>query len=238
MVSVNTVSRGLLFAESEALKAKLSGLTVSSDRAQSGQQRVQVFYGWPSGERRKTYPFITIDFVSMRFAFERAHSAVYIPVDYWPSEYETFQEYADANGISSYTGTVGTAMAMMWHPYDLIFQVTTYARNPIHDLQITGKLVGTAFLPDRWGYLPVPADGSQRHLTRLGMTENNSLEGNNQTDDRVFSKVYTVAVTADVPPENPLVYAQVLHVAGTLSLLPSDPDSGPEATWSHDAPTP
>lgn len=233
-VLVPGVERGLLFAESEALKAKLSDITVTDTRAPGGRTRADVWFGWPTGERERHYPFITIDFIGMQFANDRAHSAQMIPVDYWPSEYATFQEYADANGFGGYTGRVGSAMAIEWHPYNLVFQVTTHARHRRQHMEMNAKLIGTAYLPDRWGYLDVVADGSSRWLDRISAFDNSTLEGTTGTADRDFSTVYTINVSAHVAPELPFVYTQALKVAGTIGLL--DRPDQVAASWTHSDP--
>src|SRR5690606_38889069 len=97
-----------------------------------------------------------------------AHSIHHIPIDYWPSEYATFSEYAEAYGLTGYVERIGSAMAINWHPYNLHYQVTTIARNPMHHMDMTGQLLGTEFLPDRWGRLDIPADRSCRMLYRVG----------------------------------------------------------------------
>jgi hypothetical protein len=231
---VSDTERGLILAESEALKAKLSDITVSDPKAPGGRKRAKVWFGYPTGEREREYPYITIDFIGMQFAADRAHSAQLLPVDYWPSEYATFDEYAQANGLAAYVGAAAEdrVRAIEWHPYDLFFQVTTHARHRRQDMEMTSRLIGTAYLPDRWGYLDVRADNSVRYLERMSMHDNTALEGSTETADRVFEKVYTVKVSAHVAPENPFVYLKVLQVAGTLGLISDLPDHV-DASWTY-----
>lgn len=218
------IERGFLLAEDEAVKAKLSGLTVA---VRGGTKRVPVWYGMPSREREKSYPFITIDLVDIVFAEERAHSAQIMPIDYWPSEYPTFAEYATALGIPFDPATT-YAEAVWWHPYDLHYQVATHCRTAQHDRELTAKLIKTKYLPDRWGYLDVPADGSSRWLDRIGYGAADYYE--QAGDDRpVFRKIYNISVSAHVPPEDPLIYYQVLRVATTLSAIG---DSGASSSWT------
>jgi hypothetical protein len=233
-VLVPDTSRGLLLAESAALHAKLSNITVANPKAPGGRQRAQVWFGMPTGERERSYPYITIDFLGMQFAYDRAHSAQLLPVDYWPSEYATFDDYAEAYGFEHWVGAAGDGRvaALAWHPYDLQYQVTTHARNRMHDMEMTALLIGTSYLPDRWGYLDVTADNSVRWLDRVSMFDNSTLEGSVAAADRVFSKVYTINVSAHVPPELPIVYLQVLKLAGTLRIHP-EPDHNVAAQWEH-----
>lgn len=93
-------------------------------------------------------------------------------------------------------------------------------------------LIGTAYLPDRWGYLQVPADGSERHLIREGFSTADYIEPVAAGGDgkRVFRKVYNVSVTAEIPPENPFIYYSVVAVHGTLTTTPTP---GLTESWSN-----
>lgn len=210
------------------MKAKLSNLSVAAPRERGGRKKVKVWYGMPSGEREKEYPFITIDLVDIVFAADRAHSAQIGEVDYWPSEYPTIAEWAAAEGLA-YDPDVHTVEATWFHPYDLYYQVATHCRTSQHDRELTARLLGTAYLPDRWGYLHVPADGSERWLDRLGYSTADYLEATGQDDKRVFRKVYNVSVSAQLPPENPFIYYRVLTVATTLT---AGTGTGNTTSWS------
>jgi hypothetical protein len=236
---VDTPHRGLLLAESAALKAKLSGIHVARPGGES--RRVRTYFRYPDEQTERIYPFITIEFMSMQFAADRAHSAQMLPVHDWPSEYRTFQEYAEAHGLTNWTGRVGSAEAVMWHPYNLLFQITTYARDPLDGLYLDGLLVGTYYIPDRWGYLDIPEEGSCRWLDRLEMRTANYLEGNPQgMNQTVFRTIYTVSVTAHVMPEDPKIYLQVLQVMGVLLQIKSSPGETPTvySSWINEPPTP
>lgn len=228
------IERGLLLAEDEALKAKLSNITVAAPRSSGGggvlpgRKRVKTWFRMPETEKERDYPYITISLVDIVFAADRAHSAQIAPIDYWPSEYATFAEYAAANDIP-YDAANQYAEAVWWHPYNLFYEVTTHARTAQHDREITARLMQTSMLPDRWGYLQVPADGSERHLVREGWSQADFYEGVGADSKRVFRKVYSISVTADMPPENPFLYYKVLQVAGTLSETESDLSD----TWTN-----
>lgn len=214
--------RGIILAEEEALKAKLSNLLVADPRASSGRKRIDVYYRMPPAEKRREYPFITIDLVDIVFANDRAHSAQIYPIDFWPSEYASFEEYAVAKSLDWDPDENGPGESVELHPYDLYFSVTTHTRNPLQDRQLTSLLLGTAYLPDRWGYLHVPADDSIRHLERVGWATLDEYEGNPQASDRVFRKSYNVKVSAFVAPEYPYTFEQVLEVAGSIYGIPAD----------------
>jgi hypothetical protein len=225
--------RGFLLAEEEALKAKLSAIYVTDPNAQNGLRRVHVRWGYPMAEVNRQYPFISIDLIDIEFAADRAHSAQIVPIDYWPSEYATFAEYAEAYGFEHID--TANAEATMWHPYNLHFQVTTYARSARHDLEITRILLGTAFTPHRWGWLYVPADDSNRWLDLEDWATANYNEGAGDSQNRIFRKIFHVVVSAHLPPENPFMFGQVLKVHGILKTMPG---SEVMDSWDHEAPAP
>lgn len=236
-IVVDQLHRGLILAESSALKAKLSDIHVPRPNGES--RRVRTYFRYPDEQTERIYPFITIEFMTMQFATDRAHSAQLMVIDSWPSEYATFQEYADAHGISEYTGRVGSAEAVMWHPYNMLFQISSHARDPLDALYLDGLLIGTHYIPDRWGYLHVPEDNSDRWLDRLEMRTANYYEGNTQgMDTQVFRTVYTVSVSAYVQPDDPNVYVQALRIVGTILNITLRPGTTPEvlSSWVSEAP--
>lgn len=220
---------GFLLAEDEALRAKLSDLNVPSSKP--GGTRVHVWYRTPAAQKERRYPFITIELQNIVFANDRAHSAQLTPIDYWPSEAATFAAYAANNNIP-FNPDEDNAEAMWWLPYNLYYEVTTHCRSIQQHRYLQSKLIGTAYLPDRFGYLQVPADGSSRWLDRVGMTPNDYYENEGGESKPVFSTRYTIMVTADVPPENPIVFRKVLTVAGRLTGI-----DGQEPTydWTESA---
>lgn len=223
------IRRGWLTAEDEALKAKLSGIRLSSPKNVNGV-KVRVWFGMPTSERESLYPFITIDLVSVDFAFDRAHSAEITAIDYWPSEYATFAEYAAAHNLT-FDNDEQYAMATRWHPYDLSFQVATHTLYQQHDRELLQILLSTNFLPlSRWGYLPVPADDSVRWLDNEGYATADYNAGDAEHQLRVFRKVHNVKVSSHLPPEDPFIYYKVLQVAGVINIV-----DGPAAVdaWTN-----
>jgi len=227
------MERGFLLAEDEAMKAKLSDITVRNPKVEGGRQRVKVYYRMPTETRERTYPFITIEQTDIVFAADRAHSAEITAIDYWPSEYATFAEYAEAHGITDFDWDTNSAEATRWHPYDIHYQVATHTRSAQHDRELTATLLGTAYLPDRWGYLHVPADESERWLDRVGYDKSDYLEPTAGETKRVFRKIYNVVVSAHLPPEDPFVFGRVLVVAGVITV---NGDSSLTAEWTSEAP--
>jgi hypothetical protein len=234
---VDQLHRGLIFAESSALKAKLSGISVP--RPGGDPRRVRTYFRYPDEQTERIYPFITIEFMSMQLARDRAHSAQMVPIDYWPSEYATFAEYAEAHNLTEWTGRVGSSEAVMWHPYNMLFQISVHSRDPIDAMYLDGQLIGTHYIPDRWGYLDIPEDGSCRWLDRLEMRTANYIEGNPQAmNQTVFRTIYTVSVNAHVPPIDPNVFFQALRIVGVILKISLRPGSDPVVlgSWINEAP--
>lgn len=221
------MERGILLAEDEAMKSKLSGLTVAE---KGGRKNVKLWFRQPSAEREQSWPFITIDLIDIVFAADRAHSAQYFHTDGWPSEYPTMTEWAAANGVDL-PGTVSVE-AMSWLPYDLYYQVATYTRYAQHDRELTARLLSTAYLPYRMGYLDVPADESCRWLELEGYSSADYIDAESG-GKRVFRKVFNVKVSAHMPPEDPLVFYKVRAASFTLKATN---ESSVNETWSHAAP--
>jgi hypothetical protein len=228
-----SIDRGFLLAEEEALKAKLTKIYVSDPNAPAKKRRVHVRWGYPMAEVNRQYPFISIDLIDIEFAADRAHSAQIVPIDYWPSEYATFAEYAEAYGLT--LDDVHLVQATMWHPYDLHFQLATHARSARHDLELTNILLTTNFLPHRWGWLFVPADQSYRWLDLVDWATANYNEGAGDSQNRIYRKIYHIVVSAHLPPEDPFIFAKVLKVHGTLKTIPGEEVMG---EWDHEAPSP
>lgn len=234
---VDQLQRGLILAESSALKAKLSGISVP--RSNGEVRRVRTYFRYPDEQTERIYPFITIEFMHLQFAADRAASATMVPVDSWPSEYSSFADYAAAHGMTEWTGRIGSAEAVWWHPYNMLFQISAHSRDPLDAMYIDGLLVGTHYIPDRWGYLHIPEDGSTRWLDRLDMRTANYTEGNPQgMDQTVFRTVYTVSVNCHVAPDDPKVFMQVLQVFGLLLEITHRPGAEPQVleTWISEPP--
>ena len=165
--------------EEAALKTLLSGMTVS-DGGNSARP-VGVFYGQPDKEiRQQSYPYITIDLVGISEEVDRAHrGAVVIPTD---------TVYTPEGVISSNT-VVNYPI-----PVQLLYQVTTWSRQPRHDRQIIAQLLSSGRLPFRFGYLNIPQDGTRRRLDMLGFSKRDTTEG----EKRLFSNVYNIRISAEI----------------------------------------
>jgi hypothetical protein len=186
--------------EDEALKTLLQGITVS-DSGNSARP-VGVYYGQPDKDiRQQIYPYITLDLVGVREDTERAHRGVvnlaYAPEGYTPNR--------DTDG--SINQPIEFPI-----PVDLIYQVSTWSRQPRHDRQIMAKLFAPGRLPFRFGQLPVPQDGTNRRLDMLGFSKRDTTEGGK----RLFSNVYNIRISAELFTQELTGVYQVLDVVSSL----------------------
>jgi len=187
--------------EDEALKTLLQGITVSDGG--NAARPVAVYYGQPDKDlRQQSYPYITLDLVGVREDTERAHRGV-VNLTYAP---EGFTPNRNTDG--SINQPVEFPI-----PVDLIYQVSTWSRQPRHDRQIMAKLFEPGRLPFRFGQLPVPQDGTNRRLDMLGFSKRDTTEGGK----RLFSNVYNIRISAELFTQQLLGVYQVTDVVSSLT---------------------
>ena len=168
--------------EDEALKTLLQGITVS-DGGNSARP-VAVYYGQPDKDiRQQSYPYITLDLVGVREDVERAHRGL-VNLTYAP-------EGTTPNRNSD--GSINQPVSFPI-PVDLIYQVSTWARQPRHDRQIIASLFAPGRLPFRFGQLPIPQDGTNRRVDMLGFSKRDTTEGGK----RLFSNVYNIRISSEL----------------------------------------
>jgi len=201
-----------LISEDEALRELLKGMTVSDDRESA--RSVGVWFGQPDTEvRNQSFPFITIDLINVSEARERVMSAQ--QVSPWYLEPANYDEEVHG-GWSMY----------MPIPMNLDYQVTTFSRQPRHDRQIVGQLLGTR-LPVRFGSLVVREkltevvdgveqwDATVRRLDVLGIAKRDTVE----SGKRLFMNAFTVRISSEIPT----VFLERLHYrVNTINII-SDP---------------
>jgi len=176
--------------EEAALKSLLTGLTVSDNANPS--RPVGVFYGQPDSQiRAQAYPYITIDLIGIAEDFERAHRG-YVPTTY-PIE-----------GSSLPVGSP-TSFPI---PVDLLYQISTWSRQPRHDRKIIADLFNLGLLPFRFGQLFIPQDGTLRRLDVLGFSKRDTTEA----EKRLFHNIYNIRISAELFPDQ---ITQVYEVTQT-----------------------
>jgi hypothetical protein len=189
-----------IIAEDQALKTYLSGITVSDDTNPS--RPVKVWFGYPDIEvRDQSFPFITIDLIDILPANNRQHGGVIYDQDY--------------------NGTV-TPASGMYHKYDMpiaydiVYQVTTYARHPRHDRAIIYALLNK--FPSKYGKLAVPnqlgTETGYRSMFLDGFTKRDTVESETG-NRRLLRNVYSVRVVSEMSPS---VADTAIKAATTVSI--------------------
>lgn len=218
---------GFLLAEDEALKAKFSGITVYDDR--NANREVQVFFRYPEAETERSYPFITLELIDIIHAKNRQHSENYIShwngsastnpmssknparMDYWPDR------STDFNFISN-KANYSYLAANEFVPLDLLYQVSTYTRSALHDRQLTAHIM-TKITPFRKGIIEIGADNTFRHLDLLDWATADLLDPEAGYRKRIFRKVYTLQMTAELPSSGIAGDKKVLQVVPSFSIV-------------------
>lgn len=215
---------GFTLAEDAAVKNRLANLRVSDDR--NADRKVQVFFRYPEGETERNYPFITIELIDIVFANDRQHSETdyYFTrdvalsasqqtqgtsIDYYPSEY-------DESDLANLAGPDGYIRMDQFVPVDLIYQISTYCRSQRHDRELSAYMLRHVF-PFRRGYIHVPEDGTMRRLSILDWRTADLLDQEAGYKKRVFRKVITASVNAEIPQSNVYEVQKVLSVSGTVT---------------------
>jgi hypothetical protein len=169
-----------ILSEDAALKSLLAGITVTDDKNSS--RSVGVWFANPDVESRsQSYPYITIELLDFDPATYRQHSGI-------------FQDN-DLQGTITPSGNIvyNYEIPIAW---DLVYQITTYARHPRHDRAITAYLLNKVF-PSKRGYLAVSNDlnteTGYRHLILEEFVKRDTIEDNR----RLYRNVFTVTVSSE-----------------------------------------
>jgi hypothetical protein len=204
---------GFLLAEDEAIKLRFSNITVSDDR--DGSRDVQVFFRYPEGETERKYPFITIELIDIMHAKNRQHSEVTLNthsagqpnnLSYWPST--SSASAPNLSGDDLYSTTEFT-------PVDLLYQVSTFTRSALHDRQLAAQML-TTVVPFRYGSILIGADGTSRRLDLLDWTTADLLDPEAGYRKRIFRKIYTLQMNAELTTSALVGLKKVLSVSTTL----------------------
>jgi len=172
-----------LLNEDKALKALLKSRIAVTD-SKNNLRPVGVWFGQPDVEiRDQSYPYITIDLSDISHARERQHSG-FTELNYIP-------EATDING------NILTENAKRWTesptPVNVDYQVTSYARQPLHDRQILSSIL-TDLLPFRFGILEIPEDNTARRIELLGYAKRDTTE----QGKRLFVNVFSIRVNSEL----------------------------------------
>lgn len=174
-----------IVAEDLALKTHLAGLTVSDEK--SATRQVKVWFGYPDVETRaQEFPFITIDLIDILPANDRQNSGVMYDSDY--------------------NGTIASAAGISYKydipvSYDLVYQVTSYARHPRHDRAIMYQLLNK--FPSKFGKLAVPnqlgTETGYRSMFLDGFVKRDAVESETG-NRRLLRNALSVRVVSEMSP--------------------------------------
>lgn len=191
-----------LINEDQALKQWLKGMTVADNQA---TRSVGVWFKLPEKEEREvSWPYITIEFLDVNEEPERAHRGRTV-LNYAPEGWDP-----SPDGFTDKTE---------WPiPVALLYQIVTHTRSAMHDRQLQATILSQK-LPFRFGALLVPADETVRELQLIDVRSADYLDQNRK---RVFRKVYTISVSAELLPESIVAIQRVetVHINVDYQLEP------------------
>lgn len=174
-----------IVAEDLALKSLLQGMVVGDEK--NAERPVKVWFGYPDVElRAQEFPFITIDLIDVVPASDR----------------QTSGKMSDPD----YRGTVAPEAGYTYRfdipvAYDLVYQVTTYARNPRHDRALLYQMFNK--FPSKFGKIAVPnqigTEIGYRSMFVDGFVKRDAVDGETG-NRRTLRNVYTVRVVSEMTP--------------------------------------
>jgi hypothetical protein len=187
---------GFILAEEDAVKQHLNGLTVPERPDNDERTKVGVWFRWPEGERQIRYPFVTIDLLSVEPNFDLWTSDYYQDPHglYWPSFYPDVPPPPDGWGRQDLS-------IRNFLSFRLIWQVSHFARSALHDRYLTSVFLSNV-LPVRPFFMRVPADDTWRRCEVTQMVTADSPETTESGTKRIFRKIYTMAMLAEVPQDD------------------------------------
>jgi hypothetical protein len=185
--------KGFLLAEDDALKSYLTGIEVPGRDAGDPYEKVGVWFRWPQGERQIKYPFITIDAITAEPAYDLFHSNHIEPTAglYRPSVSPTFPPPPGGWAVQDYG-------ILNYLPFRLIYQVSVFTRFSLQDRYLR-SIFATDVFPQRPFWIGVDADNTWRRTELIGYANTDQSETSESGTKRIFRKVYTVSVMAEVP---------------------------------------
>ena len=174
-----------IIAEDAALKAHLAGMTVSDEK--SNARQVKVWFGYPDVEvRAQEFPFVTIDLIDINPANDRQNSGVM-----YDSDYNGTLPLAE-DGYYKYTIPVA---------YDLVYQITSYARHPRHDRALMLQLLNK--FPSKFGKLAVPnyigTETGYRSMFLDGFVKRDAVDSETG-NRRLLRNALSVRVVSEMTP--------------------------------------
>lgn len=174
-----------IVAEDLALKTLLQGMVVGDEK--TAARPVKVWFGYPDVEvRAQEFPFATIDLIDIVPANDRQNSG------YW-TDTDNRGTIVPVDSIS-YKYDIPVA-------YDLVYQISTYSRNPRHDRALLYQMANK--FPSKYGKLAVPnklgTETAYRSMFLDGFVKRDAVDGETG-NRRTLRNVYTIRVVSEMTP--------------------------------------
>lgn len=210
---------GWLFNEDAALKAKLQGLSVTTDvNAPVSGRGVPVRYRMPYTELGElTFPHIIIEHMDIIRDPDREHRGMiqlgYAPYGYdgWWGPNDDVMDPADSPYFTEFP-----------IPMVMRYRITVLSRGARELSAIIGKLMQIDRLPPRFGYLQIPQDGTIRTMDLL---DGPDISYANDGDDKhLHSSTYVVGVYSELLPQDLQTYDRVTELHLTLGTYSESSD--------------
>lgn len=207
---------GFILAEDEALKKRFMGLVVPTRPGYQGTTDVEVWFRYPEGERQLSYPFITIDLLTVEPDYELFTSDFYQNPEglYQPSFSPTLPAFPDGDEWNR-----GYAIPN-YLPMRLVYQISHFCRSALHDRYLTSIFM-TDVLPYRPFFI-TSVDGVERRTDRVGFQAADSIETTESGTKRIFRKIYTVSMLTEIPQNNfadPASYSRYLALRVLIPVV-------------------
>ena len=185
-----------IIAEDEAIKSYLQGMVVADEKSAANNgptetiktRPVKVWFGYPDVEARaQEFPFVTIDLIDVVPANDR----------------QVQGKLHDGDYRGTITPVPGLAYEYDYPiAYDLIYQLTTYARHPRHDRAILFQMWNK--FPSKYGVLPVSnqlgTEYSKRSMFVDGYAKRDTFEDAESGNRRLLRNVFTLRVVSEMTP--------------------------------------
>jgi hypothetical protein len=120
-----------------------------------------------------------------------------------------------STGLDALMGTNDYLRMDSFVPVTLIYQIATYTRSALHDRQLTAKILRRV-APFRRGFIEVPEDGTIRRFDLISWNNSDLLDGEAGYRKRIFRKVYTIHMSAEIPASDIVGFKQVTSVVGNI----------------------
>lgn len=178
-----------LLNEDRAMKAKVSGLTVTDVNAPGGRPVVARFRLPEDEVANQTFPLIAVTRMHMEHAPDREHRGR-VGLLYTPESIPDWNPLAEDAETTPYVVDYPV-------PMDVVYQITVRARKNEHITSLVAALAAQDRLPYRFGYLEVPEDGTVRSLFVDGGPEYSTQR---EGDKRLFQADYNIRIPTELLP--------------------------------------